>query len=137
MAFGGSLNDSGDMVSDINMVPLIDVMLVLLIIFILTVPVLTHSVKLDLPRADNTPQKTEPDTVNLSITEDGTVFWNEDLMDEAHLSQRLAEAAARQPQPEIFIRGDRKVEYEHVAQVMAAVQRAGLLKLGFITDPGN
>jgi len=137
MAFGGSLNDSGDMVSDINMVPLIDVMLVLLIIFILTVPVLTHSVKLDLPRADNTPQKIEPDTVNLSITEDGTVFWNEDLMDEAHLGQRLAEAAARQPQPEIFIRGDRKVEYEHVAQVMAAVQRAGLLKLGFITDPGN
>jgi len=137
MAFGGSLNDNNDMVSDINMVPLIDVMLVLLIIFILTVPVLTHSVKLDLPRASNEEQKVEPDTVNLSITEDGTVFWNDDLLDEEHLAQRLAEAAAREPQPEILIRGDRKVEYEHVAQVMAAVQRAGLLKLGFVTDPGG
>jgi len=137
MAFGGSLNDNSDMVSDINMVPLIDVMLVLLIIFILTVPVLTHSVKLDLPRASNEEQKVEPDTVNLSITEDGTVFWNDDLLDEEHLAQRLAEAAAREPQPEILIRGDRKVEYEHVAQVMAAVQRAGLLKLGFVTDPGG
>jgi len=137
MAFGGSLNDNNDMVSDINMVPLIDVMLVLLIIFILTVPVLTHSVKLDLPRASNEEQKVEPDTVNLSITEDGTVFWNDDLLDEEHLTQRLAEAAAREPQPDILIRGDRKVEYEHVAQVMAAVQRAGLLKLGFVTDPGG
>jgi biopolymer transport protein ExbD len=137
MAFGGNLNDNDDVVSDINMVPLIDVMLVLLIIFITTVPVLTHSVKLDLPRADNTPNLVKPDTVNLSITTDGGVFWNDEKLDLTQLDQRLQTAAAQQPQPEIFIRGDRKVEYENVAKVMAAVQRAGVLKLGFVTEPGN
>jgi biopolymer transport protein ExbD len=138
MAFGGDLNGgSDDVVSDINMVPLIDVMLVLLIIFIITVPVLTHSVKLDLPRADNMPNLVKPDTVNLSITTDGSVFWNEEKLDLAKLDQRLQTAAAQQPQPEIFIRGDRKVEYENVAKVMAAVQRSGVLKLGFVTEPGN
>jgi biopolymer transport protein ExbD len=137
MAFGGNLNDNDDVVSDINMVPLIDVMLVMLIIFIITVPVLTHSVKLDLPRADNTPNLVKPDTVNLSITTDGGVFWNDEKLDLTQLDQRLQTAAAQQPQPEVFIRGDRKVEYENVAKVMAAVQRAGVLKLGFVTEPGN
>jgi biopolymer transport protein ExbD len=137
MAFGGNLNDNDDVVSDINMVPLIDVMLVLLIIFIITVPVLTHTVKLDLPRADNTPNLAKPDTVNLSITTDGGVFWNDEKLDLTQLDQRLQTAAAQQPQPEVFIRGDRKVEYENVAKVMAAVQRAGVLKLGFVTEPGN
>ncbi|MGC4062023.1 MAG: biopolymer transporter ExbD [Aquabacterium sp.] len=137
MAFGSSLDDNDDVVSDINMVPLIDVMLVLLIIFILTVPVLTHSVKLDLPRVDNTPNVVKPDTVNLSVTTDGSVFWNEDKLDEAQLAQRLEAAAKQQPQPEMVVRGDRKVEYEYVTKVMAAVQKAGILKLGFITQPGN
>jgi biopolymer transport protein ExbD len=137
MAFGGNLNDNDDVVSDINMVPLIDVMLVLLIIFIITVPVLTHTVKLDLPRADNTPNLVKPDTVNLSITTDGGVFWNDEKLDLTQLDQRLQTAAAQQPQPEVFIRGDRKVEYENVAKVMAAVQRAGVLKLGFVIEPGN
>ena len=137
MAFGSGLESSDDVVSEINMVPLIDVMMVLLIIFIITVPVLTHTVKLDLPRADNTPQVVKPETVNLSIATDGAVFWNKDAVDESALAQRLEAAAKTQPQPEIFIRGDRKVEYEHVAKTMAAVQRAGLLKLGFVTEPGN
>lgn len=119
------------------MVPLIDVMLVMLIIFILTVPVLTHSVNLDLPRADNQPNLIKPETVHLSVTVDGAVHWNEEAVDEAQLAARLEAAAAREPQPEIFIRGDRKVEYERVAQVMAAVQRAGMLKLGFVTEPAN
>lgn len=135
MAFGSGLNDNDDVLSEINMVPLIDIMLVMLIIFIITVPVLTHSVKLDLPRADNTPNVVKPETVNLSVTADGSVFWNEDKLDVAALDLRLQGAAQREPQPEIFIRGDRKVEYEHVAKVMAAVQRAGVLKLGFITAP--
>jgi biopolymer transport protein ExbD len=137
MAFGNGLDSSDDIVSDINMVPLIDVMLVLLIIFIITVPVLTHSVKLDLPRAENTPNVVKPETVNLSITSDGSVHWNEEKLSQLQLEARLVIAARKEPQPEIFIRGDRKVEYENVAKVMAAVQRSGVLKLGFITDPGN
>ncbi|MFN3988227.1 MAG: ExbD/TolR family protein [Rhodocyclaceae bacterium] len=137
MAFGGGLDDGNDMVSEINMTPLVDVMLVLLIIFIITVPVLTHSVKLDLPRAENTPNPVKPDTVNLSVSVDGTIHWNEEMINEAQLDARLEAAARQQPQPEIFIRGDRKVEYENVARVMAAVQRSGLLKLGFVTEPKN
>ena len=138
MAFGSGLDcSSDDVVSDINMVPLIDVMMVLLIIFIITVPVLTHTVKLDLPRADNTPQVVKPEAINLSIAMDGAVFWNNDGLDEQQLMQRLEAAARSEPQPEIFIRGDRKVEYEHVAKTMAAVQRSGLLKLGFVTEPGR
>jgi biopolymer transport protein ExbD len=138
MAFGSGLDSSSDdVVSDINMVPLIDVMMVLLIIFIITVPVLTHTVKLNLPRADNTPQVVKPEAINLSIATDGAVFWNNDRLDEQALAQRLEAAAKIEPQPEIFIRGDRKVEYEHVAKTMAAVQRSGLLKLGFVTEPGS
>lgn len=137
MAFGGSLNHADDVVSEINMVPLIDVMLVMLIIFIITVPVLTHSVNLDLPRAENQPNLIKPETVYLSVTADGVIHWNEEAVDEVQLAARLEAAAAREPQPEIFIRGDRKVEYERVAQVMAAVQRAGMLKLGFVTVPGH
>ncbi|MDR2878175.1 MAG: biopolymer transporter ExbD [Chromatiales bacterium] len=137
MAFGAGLNDNDEVVSEINMVPLIDVMLVMLIIFILTVPVLTHAVKLDLPRAQNTPNLIKPETVNLSVNADGQVFWNENEVDETELKMRLEASAQRDPQPEIYIRGDRKVEYERVAQVMAAVQRSGMLKLGFVTNPGN
>jgi biopolymer transport protein ExbD len=137
MAFGGNLNDKDEVVSDINMVPLIDVMLVLLIIFIITVPVLTHSVKLDLPRAENTPNLVRPETVNLSVTTDGGVFWNDERMTDQQLALRLEAAAKTEPQPEVYIRGDRKVEYERVAQVMATVQRSGLLKLGFVTEPGK
>ena len=93
MAFGSGLDNGDDVVSDINMVPLIDVMLVLLIIFIITVPVLTHSVKLDLPRADNTPQAIKPQSVNLSIAPDGAVFWNDEKLDEAQLQSKLEAAA--------------------------------------------
>jgi len=137
MAFGSGLDNGDDMVSEINMTPLVDVMLVLLIIFIITVPVLTHSVKLDLPRADNTPNLVKPESVNISVTADGALHWNDDTVNEAQLTSRLEAAATQQPQPEIFIRGDRKVDYERVVKVMAAVQRAGVLKLGFVTEPGT
>ncbi|MCK6374119.1 MAG: biopolymer transporter ExbD [Zoogloea sp.] len=137
MAFGSGLDNGDEMVSEINMTPLVDVMLVLLIIFIITVPVLTHSVKLDLPRADNTPNLVKPESVNISVTADGELHWNEDTVNEVQLTSRLEAAATQQPQPEIFIRGDRKVDYERVVKVMAAVQRAGVLKLGFVTEPGT
>ena len=136
MAFGGGLEDDNEVMSEINMTPLVDVMLVLLIIFIITVPVLTHSVKVDLPRADNTLNDIKPETVNLAVTAQGQIHWNETQVSLEELEQRLSAAAAQQPQPEIHIRGDRAADYEHVMKAMAAVQRAGILKLGFVTDPG-
>ena len=137
MAFGGGLDDETDVMSEINMTPLVDVMLVLLIIFIITVPVLTHSVKVDLPRADNTPNELKPETINLSVNADGHIYWNENEVTMDDLELRLATEASKQPQPEVHIRGDRAVSYEHVIKTMAAVQRAGILKLGFVTEPGN
>ncbi|MBS3936242.1 MAG: biopolymer transporter ExbD [Sulfuritalea sp.] len=137
MAFGNGLDADEDMVSEINMTPLVDVMLVLLIIFIITVPVLTHSVRLDLPRADNAPDLVRSESVTLSITADGTIHWNDEVISDAALESRLLASAGRQPQPEVFIRGDREVAYENVVRVMAAVQRAGILKLAFVTEPGT
>ena len=137
MAFGGDFDDDKGSMSDINMTPLVDVMLVLLIIFIIAVPVITHSVKVDLPRADNTINEEKPETINLSVTNDGQIHWNETTITPEELDQRLQLEASKQPQPEIHIRGDRKVDYEHVLKVMAAVQRAGVLKLGFVSEPGQ
>ncbi len=137
MAFGGGLDDDTEVMNEINMTPLVDVMLVLLIIFIITVPVLTHSVKVDLPRADNTPNELKPETVNLAVNADGNIYWNETQVTMEELDARLAAEASKQPQPEVHIRGDRTVDYEHVIKTMAAVQRAGILKLGFVTEPGN
>jgi biopolymer transport protein ExbD len=137
MAFGGGLDDDTEVMNEINMTPLVDVMLVLLIIFIITVPVLTHSVKVDLPRADNTPNELKPETINLAVNADGNIYWNETQVTMEELDLRLATEANKQPQPEVHIRGDRTVDYEHVIKTMAAVQRAGILKLGFVTEPGN
>ncbi|MFN3984827.1 MAG: ExbD/TolR family protein [Rhodocyclaceae bacterium] len=138
MAFGNGLEDTGDSeMSEINMIPLVDIMLVLLIIFIITVPVVTHTVKLDLPRAANEPNVVEPRTVTIAVTADGAVHWNQEEVDEARLVANLTQAAAEQPQPELHIRGDRRVEYERVIKVMAAAQQAGMLKLGFVTDPAE
>lgn len=137
MAFGGGLDDDTEVMNEINMTPLVDVMLVLLIIFIITVPVLTHSVKVDLPRVDNTPNELKPETINLSVTADAQVHWNEQTITFEELEARLAHEAQKEPQPEIHIRGDKTVDYEHVVKAMAAVQRAGILKLGFVTDPGS
>jgi biopolymer transport protein ExbD len=137
MAFGGGLDDDNEVMSEINMTPLVDVMLVLLIIFIITVPVLTHSVKVDLPQASNALNDIKPETVALAITGDGVIHWNETQVTMEELEQRLQIAAQQTPQPEIHLRGDRHVDYEHVVKAMAAVQRAGIEKLGFVTEPGN
>ena len=137
MAHGGfSDNDSDEMLSEINMVPLIDVMLVLLIIFIITVPVMKHAVNIDLPRASNEKELVKPETVRLSVDADGAYFWNErQLSDDNELQGLLAAAAAQVPQPDLHIRGDRAVRYERVAQAMAAAQQAGVKKIGFVTEP--
>jgi biopolymer transport protein ExbD len=136
MAFGGKLDDDNDVMSEINMTPLVDVMLVLLIIFMITVPVLTHAVKVELPRAANQASPVKPKSVTISITADGALFWDQAPLDEPELERKLKGVAGQNPQPEIRIQGDRKAQYENVIKAMAAAQRAGVLKLGFVTDPG-
>ena len=134
MAFG-TQDDTDDVMNEINMTPLVDVMLVLLIIFIITVPVMKHAVNIDLPRASNQAQDAKPETVRLSVDADGQYFWNDSRIADADLERMLKVEAARQPQPELHIRGDRAVRYERVAQAMAAAQQSGLRKIGFITEP--
>ena len=129
--------DDDTELSEINMVPLIDIMLVMLIIFMITMPVLTQRVAVDLPRASAEKDLQEPDRVTLAIDAQARVFWNDEAIDAATLQLRLEEAARQDPQPELHIRGDRKAEYESVLQVMAAAQRAGVRKLGFVTLPGD
>lgn len=139
MAFGtqDSDSDGDDVMNEINMTPMVDIMLVLLIIFIITVPVLKHSVNVELPRATNEPQLIKPETVTLSVDAQGSYFLNETKVTETELTARLRAAAAQNPQPDLHIRGDKAVRYEHVAQAMAAAQQAGMKKIGFITEPKN
>ncbi|MFJ3055796.1 ExbD/TolR family protein [Herbaspirillum sp. NPDC087042] len=132
----GSLSDSDDDFNpEINTTPLVDVMLVLLIIFIITIPVMNHAVKIDLPKASSQPDQVKPESINLSIDAAGDVFWNEDKIDSNELSLRIAAAAQKQPQPELHLRAARTTQYEKVAQVMSAAQSGGLAKIGFVTDP--
>jgi biopolymer transport protein ExbD len=136
MAFGGLTNDSGDGDNaEINMIPLIDVMLVLLVIFIITAPLMTHAVKVDLPQASSQPNEVKPETINLSIKADGSVYWNAEAVNAAAWQARMDAAAQRSPQPEIHLRADGELAYKHVAQIMADAAKAGLGKLGFVTDP--
>lgn len=134
MAFG-TQDDTDDVMNEINMTPLVDVMLVLLIIFIITVPVMKHSVNIDLPRASSAPQDPKPETIRLSVDAQGQYFWNEQALPEDQLEARLQAEAARSPQPELHLRGDKDARYERVAQALAAAQRSGLRKIGFITEP--
>ena len=136
MAFG-TQDDTDDVMNEINMTPMVDIMLVLLIIFIITVPVMKHSVNIDLPRANNEAQNIKPETIRLSVDAQGAYFINETQITDAELEPRLKAAAAQNPQPDLHIRGDKSVRYERVAQAMAAAQQAGLHKIGFITEPKN
>jgi biopolymer transport protein ExbD len=134
MAFG-TQDDTDDVMNEINMTPLVDVMLVLLIIFMITVPVMKHSVEVDLPRANSQPQDVKPQTVRLAIDAQGQYWWNEAPVSDQDLTRMLREAAARDPQPELHIHGDKDVRYERVAQAMSAAQQAGLRRIGFVTEP--
>jgi biopolymer transport protein ExbD len=134
MAFG-TQDDTDEVMNEINMTPFVDVMLVLLIIFIITVPVMQHAVTIELPRASNQPENIKPETVRLSVDAGGAYFWNAEPVSDEALQMRLTAAAAQVPQPELHIRGDKAVRYERVARAMAAAQRAGVRKIGFITDP--
>ena len=134
MSFG-TQDDSDEVMNEINMTPLVDVMLVLLIIFIITVPVMKNSVPIDLPRATAQPEDIKPETIRLSVAADGTYFWNDTAIPDVELQTRLAGEGRHDPQPELHIKGDRKVPYERVAKAMAAAQQAGIRKIGFVTDP--
>jgi biopolymer transport protein ExbD len=134
MAFG-TQDEADEVMNEINMTPLVDVMLVLLIIFIITVPVMKHSVNIDLPQASSQPQDAKPETVRLSVDAQGAYYWNENRIDDKDLPRMLQAQAARNPQPELHIRGDKEVRYERVALAMSAAQQSGLRKIGFITEP--
>ena len=136
MAFG-TQDDTDEVMNEINMTPLVDVMLVLLIIFIITVPVMKHAVNIDLPRATNEAQNIKPETVRLTVDAQGTYYLNEAKVEDPQLAPRFRSAAAQDPQPELHIRGDKAVRYERVAQAMAAAQQAGLRKIGFVTEPAD
>lgn len=138
MAFG-SMQDSGRQapMSEINVVPLVDVMLVLLIIFIITAPLLTHSVKIDLPKAESTPNITQPEHVELAIRADGSLFWNGESVALEQLAPRFAATVSQTPNTELHIRADKLAHYEHVARVMSIAAKAGMARIGFITDPSE
>jgi biopolymer transport protein ExbD len=122
--------------SEINTTPLVDVMLVMLIIFLITIPVITQSVKVDLPKAANIPTATKPENINIAVDKDGNVYWNTSLVPtQDALLDRLKSIAVLDPQPEVHVRGDRATAYEHVGRVMVLAQRAGIMKIGFITEP--
>jgi biopolymer transport protein ExbD len=121
--------------AEMNVVPLVDVMLVLLVIFIITAPLLTHAVKIDLPKASSAPNLTRPDHIELAIREDGSLFWNGEAIALEELKTRFAAEARRDPQPELHIHADRLAYYDSVAKVMAAAAKGGLGRIGFVSQP--
>jgi|ERR1044071_4952776 biopolymer transport protein ExbD len=124
--------------SEINTTPLVDVMLVLLIVFMITIPVITQTVPVELPKVRNEATKTKPENINLSVNKEGQVFWNQVLVgDNDDLLRRFEGIATMQPQPEVHIRADQKTRYEYVGRVIVDAQRKGILKVGFITEPGS
>ncbi|TAK41365.1 MAG: biopolymer transporter ExbD [Betaproteobacteria bacterium] len=132
----GSLDDDDELVADINTTPLVDVMLVLLIIFLITIPVVIQSIPVELPKERNLPTQTKPENIVIAVNKEGDMFWNNQrVADDNVLLDRLKEVAVKQPQPEVHIRGDREGRYEFVGRVVLACQRAGILKVGFITEP--
>ncbi len=127
-------NDNADgVMSEINMTPLVDVMLVLLVIFIITLPVIQHAVKVELPRASSTRNAPPPDNLQLSVDAQGQYFLGKQAISADALQLRLEEEASKEPQPQLFIRGDKRVPYEFVAQAMSTAQRAGMQRIGFVT----
>jgi biopolymer transport protein ExbD len=136
MAFGGFKGGSqaGPM-AEINMIPLIDVMLVLLVIFIITAPLLTNAVKIDLPKASSQPNLTKTEHIALSIDAEGALFWNGERVNRASLRGRLAAASRQSPQPEIHLRADRGTRYQAIAEVMADSANAGMGRIGFVSEP--
>ena len=134
----GSSSEDGEpeLNNTINTTPLVDVMLVLLIIFLITIPVVTQTIKLELPKERNLPTLTKPENIVIAVNRDGEVYWGlERMPDTEALVARLKLESVKEPQPEVHIRGDSEVRYESVGRVVVACQRAGIFKVGFITEP--
>ena len=136
MNVGSADGEEDQMNSAINTTPLVDVMLVLLIIFLITIPVVTQSIQLELPKERNLPTQTKPENILLAVSKDGDVYWNTRRMpDMEKLVDELKKEAVKEPQPEVHIRGDQDARYESVGRLVVACQRAGIAKVGFITEP--
>jgi biopolymer transport protein ExbD len=136
MAIGSPDGDEDEVIGAINTTPLVDVMLVLLIIFLITIPVVTHTVPVKLPSETNQPYKTKPENINIAVNKDGDMFWNEQFVaDTTVLLDKLKKVAVQLPQPEVHIRGDQNTRYEFIGKVILAAQRAGIAKVGFVTEP--
>ena len=136
MNVGSSDGDEDELNSSINTTPLVDVMLVLLIIFLITIPVVTQSVQLQLPKERNLPTQTKPENILLAVSKEGDVYWNTRKMpDTETLVKELKKESIKDPQPEVHIRGDQDARYESVGRLVVACQRAGIAKVGFITEP--
>ena len=134
MAFSSGGGGQGAPMSDINVTPLVDVMLVLLIIFMITAPLMTHRIRIDLPQANpNQQQETPPDPIDLAVKESGSLFWNDEPITDAMLQAQLRVVAQRTPQPELQIRAEKTTQYQTIATVMAEAKSAGMVKIGFIT----
>ncbi len=137
MQIGSAESDGEEQLNNtINTTPLVDVMLVLLIIFLITIPVVTQTIKLELPKERNLPTQTKPENIVIAVNREGEIYWGiERLPDIETLVTRLKVEAVKEPQPEVHIRGDSEVRYESVGRVVVACQRAGIFKVGFITEP--
>jgi biopolymer transport protein ExbD len=136
MSIAGEPGDDDKAISEINVTPLVDVMLVLLIIFLITIPVITQSVKVELPKAANIPTQTKPENINIAVDREGNMYWNTMLVPtQDALLNRIKAVAVMDPQPEIHVRGDRGTAYEHIGRVIVLAQRGGIQKIGFITEP--
>ena len=138
MAFGSMEGGNRQVpMAEINVVPLVDVMLVLLVIFIITAPLLTHSVKVDLPKASSSPNITQPEHIEFALREDSSLYWNGEPVTLDVLAPRFAAAASQNSNMELHIRADKHVHYEQVARVMSIAAKAGLVRIGFVTDPSE
>jgi biopolymer transport protein ExbD len=136
MQVGGADDGEEEVVSAINTTPLVDVMLVLLIIFLITVPVVTQTIKLELPKETNIPTQTKPENITLEVDRDGNMYWGlQKLADANELFEKLKPYAVQVPQPEVHIRGDMEARYEPIGRIVYTLQRAGIVKIGFITEP--
>ena len=138
MNVGGGDSEEPTAMSAINTTPLVDVMLVLLIIFLITIPVINKTVKVDLPKAVNIPTQTKPENITIAVDKEGNIYWNDKrVANSADLLSNVKAAAIKKPQPEIHIRGDKETRYEAIGRVMYMIQRGGIVKVGFLTEPDH
>ena len=136
MNVGADSEEEPGVMATINTTPLVDVMLVLLIIFLITIPVITKTVPVKLPHANNQPTKTKPGTITIAVDQAGTIFWNDQQVpNDTVLLQKVEQAALQTPQPDVHIRGDRDADYKSIGHVLYELQRGGMVKIAFITQP--